>query len=68
MIRMIALATLLAATFAGPSAFAQTGQNNKPFCLTSGSSTPDCSYYTMAKCEAAKKGSETCVRPGGKKD
>jgi hypothetical protein len=68
MTRMIALATLLAAASAGPSAFAQTGQNNKPFCLTSGSSTPNCSYDTTAKCEAAKKDGETCVRPGGKKD
>jgi hypothetical protein len=60
--RLFVIAGLLAATFAGPSAFAQTsGYSHHTFCLQSGSSK-ECAYDSMAQCLQAKSGNkDTCV-------
>jgi len=59
--RVIALATLLAATFAGSSAFAQGSYVHHTFCLKTGSGQ-ECAYDSMAQCEAAKRGgADSCV-------
>jgi hypothetical protein len=62
--RMLMAATLLAATFAGSSAFAQGSYVHHKFCLKTGSSQ-DCAYDTMAQCEASKRGNaDECVANG----
>jgi hypothetical protein len=59
--RVIALATLLAATLAAPSAFAQGSYVHHNFCLKTGSGS-ECAYDSMAQCQAAMHGTtETCV-------
>ncbi len=59
--RVIALATLLVATFAGSSAFAQGSYVHHTFCLKTGSAQ-ECAYDSMAQCEAAKHGgADSCV-------
>jgi hypothetical protein len=59
--RVIALATLLAATLGSPSAFAQGSYVHHNFCLKSGSST-ECAYDSMAQCQASKhSGTDSCV-------
>jgi hypothetical protein len=61
MIRMIAVGTLLAASLAGSSAFAQGSYQHHSFCLLRGSSS-ECAYDSMAQCEAAKHGNaDTCA-------
>ena len=60
--RMLMVATLFAATFAGSSAFAQGSYVHHNFCLKTGSGQ-DCAYDTMAQCEASKRGNaDTCVQ------
>ena len=60
MIRVIAAGTLLAASLAGPSAFAQGSYMHHTFCLQKGSST-ECAFDSMAQCEAAKSdNTQTC--------
>lgn len=63
MIRVLTVATLLAASLASPSAFAQTGGTNKAFCLqSSAGGDKECNFDTMAQCEGSKKGNAgTCV-------
>jgi len=62
MIRIVAAGTLLAATLASQSVFAQGSYMHHTFCLKSGS-TQDCAYDSMSQCEAAKKGNaDTCVQ------
>lgn len=58
MIRVITMATVLAASLVGSSAFAQTTTGtNKAFCLSmSGSGNMQCNYDTMAQCESARTG------------
>ena len=59
--RVIALATLLAAAL-GSSAFAQKGDyRHHAFCLKSGSGQ-ECAYDSFAQCEAAKNSpADSCV-------
>jgi hypothetical protein len=60
--RLLMLATLLAAAFAGSSAFAQSGYVHHKYCLQSGSSK-ECAYDSRAQCNASKHGNtDTCVR------
>jgi hypothetical protein len=61
--RVILAASVLAATFAGSSAYAQSSTYvHHNFCLKAASGE-ECAYDTMAQCEAAKNGnSETCVQ------
>jgi Protein of unknown function (DUF3551) len=62
MIRLIAAGTLLAATLASHSAFAQGTYAHHTYCLKSGASQT-CAFESMAQCEAAKKGNaDTCVQ------
>jgi len=60
--RAIALGTLLAASLAGGSAFAQGDYVHHNFCLKTGSAT-ECAYDSMAQCEAAKHGSADSCAP-----
>jgi hypothetical protein len=62
--RLFAVAGLLAATFAGSSAFAQGSYHHHTVCLRTGSSL-ECAFDSMAQCEASKHGnSDTCVPNG----
>lgn len=55
---IIALAAIVSAfALAGPASAAGTAK----FCLKGPGSTINCSYQTMASCDKAKKGTETCV-------
>jgi hypothetical protein len=58
----IAVATLLAATLAAPSAFAQKGDyRHHTFCLRHGSSV-ECAYDSFQQCQASKTGNDqSCV-------
>lgn len=59
--RLLMVATLLAGTLAGSSAFAQGSYVHHKFCLKT-SSSQDCAYDTMAQCEASKRGNaDSCV-------
>jgi hypothetical protein len=59
--RLLMVATLLWAAFAGSSAFAQSEHVHHNFCLKSGSSQ-ECAYDSMAQCVAAKHGdTDSCV-------
>jgi hypothetical protein len=61
MIRLIAAATLLAASLAGSQAFAQGSYVHHAFCLQRGAGV-ECAYDSMAQCEAARNGNtETCT-------
>lgn len=61
--RLFVIAGLLAATFAGPSAFAQTsGYSHHTFCLISGSSK-ECAFDSMSQCLQAKKGNKDTCQP-----
>jgi hypothetical protein len=61
MVRMIAMGTLLAASLAGSSAFAQGDYQHHRFCLKAGATT-ECAYDSMAQCQQARHGSaDTCV-------
>jgi hypothetical protein len=60
--RVIAFATLLAATLGSPSAFAQGDYVHHKFCLKTGSAQ-ECAYDSFAQCEAAKRGAgDSCVQ------
>ncbi len=62
MIRAIALGTLLAASLAGSSAFAQGSYVHHNFCLKTGSSDQECAYDTMAQCMASKhSNTDSCI-------
>jgi len=62
MIRLMATATLLAASLAGGSALAQGTYQHHAFCLLTGPNK-ECAYNSMAQCEAAKHGNaDQCVR------
>lgn len=62
MIRIIAAGTLLAASLAASSAFAQGSYMHHTFCLQKGSTT-ECAYDSMAQCEAAKSANtDTCSK------
>jgi hypothetical protein len=63
MMRTIAVATLLAATLAAPSAFAQAIYQHHRYCLRAATGF-ECAFNTMAECrEAAAAGtSGTCMR------
>ena len=57
--RLLAVATLLAAMVAGQSTFAQSVYH--PFCLQRGSST-ECAYDTMAQCMETKVNpADSCI-------
>lgn len=59
--RVIAIATLLAATLASSGAWAQSGYVHHKYCLKTGPST-ECAYQTFAQCKAAMRGpADTCV-------
>jgi hypothetical protein len=61
--RLFVIAGLLAATFAGSSAFAQTsGYSHHTFCLISGSSK-ECAFDSMSQCLQAKKGNKDTCEP-----
>jgi len=61
MIRTIAVGTLLAASLAASSAFAQGSYQHHTFCLKAASGT-QCAYDSMAQCNAARQGtSGTCM-------
>jgi len=62
MIRLIAAGTLIAASLAGSSAFAQGTYQHHAFCLLTGPNK-ECAYDSMAQCEAAKHGNtDQCMR------
>jgi Protein of unknown function (DUF3551) len=57
--QIIALAAVLSAfALAAPAASAA---GSGKFCLKGPGSTMQCSYQTMASCEKAKKGTQTCA-------
>jgi hypothetical protein len=56
------LASLLAASLAGSSAFAQSTYVHHTFCLKSSGST-ECAYDSMAQCEAARAGNSGVCEP-----
>jgi hypothetical protein len=60
--RIIALVTLLAATLAAPSAFAQKGDyRHHAFCMRHGSSE-ECAYDSLQQCQASVNGAnDSCV-------
>jgi hypothetical protein len=59
--RVLAFATLLAATLGSPSAFAQGSYVHHSFCLKTGSGQ-ECAYDSMAQCQAAKRGGgDSCM-------
>jgi len=61
--RIIALVTLLAATLAAPSAFAQKGDyRHHAFCMKRGSGL-ECAYDSFQQCEAAKNGANDSCMP-----
>jgi hypothetical protein len=61
--RLFVIAGVLAATFAGSSAFAQTsGYSHHTFCLIKGSSR-ECAYDSMAQCLQAKTGNKDTCEP-----
>ena len=61
--RSIMIAAVLAATFAGSSAFAQGSYQHHTFCLKSGDGGQQCAYDSMAQCEAARTGTTgSCVQ------
>jgi hypothetical protein len=61
MMRTIAVATLLAATLAAPSAFAQANYQHHRYCLQAATGL-QCAFNTMAECrEAAAGTSGTCM-------
>jgi hypothetical protein len=65
--RIIALATLLAATLAttlaAPSAFAQKGDyRHHAFCMRHGSSE-ECAYDSMQQCMASRNGANDSCMP-----
>ena len=60
--RLIALATLLTATLAAPSAFAQSSYRHHNYCLLTGPAR-ECAFDSFAQCEASKHGStDSCVQ------
>jgi hypothetical protein len=60
--RMLMVATVLAAAFTSSSAFAQSTYVHHTFCLKTGSSSQECAYDSMAQCQAAKRAnSDSCV-------
>ena len=56
--RIMFVATLLAAALAGSSAFAQGSYTHHAFCLQTGAGK-NCGYNTMAQCQAARRGMST---------
>jgi hypothetical protein len=61
--RLFVITGLLAATFAGSSAFAQTsGYSHHKFCLIKGSTT-ECAYDTMAQCLQSKTANDQTCEP-----
>jgi hypothetical protein len=59
--RAIMMASVLAAGFASPSAFAQGDYVHHNYCLKTGSSQ-ECAYDSFAACEAARRGNaDSCV-------
>ena len=67
--RIIAVLTLLAATFAAPSAFAQKGDyRHHAFCMRHGSSE-ECAYDSFAQCEASRNSpTNSCVPNSAPRD
>jgi len=60
--KIIALAAVLsAAALAGSAANAANAAGSGKFCLNGPGSQSQCSYQTMASCEKAKKGTQTCA-------
>jgi hypothetical protein len=53
--RIIFVAAVLAASFAGSSAYAQSTYVHHNFCLRTASGQ-ECAYDSMTQCEAAKRG------------
>ncbi len=60
--RLLAIAGVLAATFAGSSALAQGSYRHHTFCLMKGSSK-ECAYDSMAQCLQAKTGNKDTCEP-----
>ncbi len=56
--QILALATVLSAIAMAVPAASAAGSGK--FCLTGPGSTQNCNYQTMAACEKAKKGTQTC--------
>ena len=64
--RLLTVATLLAAVFAGSSAFAQHVHHK--YCLRTGGGL-ECAYDTIKQCVASKRGqSDSCVRNSPTRD
>lgn len=62
--RLLTVATLFAATFAGSSAFAQGSYVHHAWCLVS-QTGHECAYQTLAQCKASETGNtDRCVRNG----
>jgi hypothetical protein len=60
--RLLTVAALLAAVFAGSSAFAQTGHVHHKYCLKSAGGV-ECAYDSIAQCKAGKSSpTDSCVR------
>jgi hypothetical protein len=66
--RLLTVATLLAAVFAVSSAFAQTDHVHHKYCLRTGGGV-ECAYDTIKQCVAAKHGqADSCVRNSPTRD
>jgi hypothetical protein len=59
--RTVILAILLAATFGGASASAQSG-SAYPYCLMT-EDAQDCTYSSIAQCQASKRGNADFCEP-----
>ena len=60
--KILALAAVLSAVaLAAPAASAAGMSSNGKFCLNGPGTAKNCSYQTMAACEKAKKGTQTCA-------
>jgi hypothetical protein len=67
--RVIIAATMFAAALASSSAVAQTmgkrDMGKSAYCLNTSAGAINCAYKTMADCEKAKTGSDTCMKNSG---
>lgn len=59
--QIIALAAILSAVALSAPAASAAGSGK--FCLNGPGTTKNCNYQTMAACEKAKKGTQTCAAP-----
>jgi hypothetical protein len=59
--QIIALAAILSAVALSAPAPAASAAGSGKFCLNGPGTTKNCNYQTIAACEKAKKGTQTCA-------